>query len=214
VAHLQVKIIMALRTITFDDEDLDSVSRTINILNSFRGTLRARSGTATVTSRCNAQYNAAKAIIETRTAYLYGNYVQRRSRGCYVYMHCEADRKLHRGKSGVINFLLDCGVEYMPFYVGKGVGSRDICLDRNETHRKVRQRLQTFGKDVVVKRVAEDLSEKDALALESRWLDVLGLRVNGGMLVNLDEGVETARRRVLYKEHLVVLSEFYQHSVK
>lgn len=101
----------------------------------------------------------------------------------------------------------------MPFYIGKGKGTRSTDLNRNETHRKVRQKIQKFGKDIIVFKIAENLTEKEALILESKLIDIFGLMSFKGRLVNLDEGIAVKERRQKYQKSLDNLSEFYKNSV-
>jgi hypothetical protein len=102
-------------------------------------------------------------------------------------------------------FAASLGLEYMPFYVGKGKNSRDIDLGRNETHRKVRQKLAALGEGPIVKRIAEGLTESEALQAESKLIDIFGLLPDGGLLCNLDEGYNRIPRRMKYRKSLSLL---------
>jgi hypothetical protein len=74
----------------------------------------------------------------------------------------------------------------------------------------MRSKLLALGKDVHVQKVREKLTERQALALESKLIDILGLRVHGGVLVNLDEGMSPLERRAIYKDMLMTVSKFYR----
>lgn len=55
----------------------------------------------------------------------------------------------------------------LPFYVGKGSGSRfDPCRTRNKHHSNIKAKLKKLGMCVEVRMVASGLSEDDALNLE------------------------------------------------
>ena len=114
---------------------------------------------------------------------------------------------------GISTFAATLGMELIPFYVGKGVGDRAYDLNRNETHRKVRQKLQQFGQEVSVKILKSGLTEMEALILESKLIDMFGLIASGGKLVNLDEGVNSKERRLKYKDELREISMLYKNSV-
>jgi len=131
----------------------------------------------------------------------------------YVYTHCEPTHNAHVGKNGKTTFAATIGMTKLPFYVGKGTGTRAFDLNRNESHRKIRQRLQKFQKEIVVEIIKDRLSELDALMLESKIIDIFGLITSNGKLVNLDEGINNKERRLLYKDDLYRLSEFYKNSV-
>lgn len=198
-----------MKTLTYDPTDHDSMMKALNKLKSDVGQLKSLDA-GSRTSRENAIYCACSAIVKTDISQVYGFDSVADRREHYVYVHCDPTKPVHGQRLGLARFLSDLQVDYWPFYVGKGIGNRSEILDRNETHRKVRQMILTLGKEVQVRKVKTGLTERQALALESKLIDIFGLRPTGGLLVNLDEGVSPVERRKLYSQHLSTVSPFYK----
>ena len=121
----------------------------------------------------------------------------------YAYFHCNPLKKLN-AKHNLKHLFLATrfpGLLYEPFYVGKGSGNRAYDLSRNSIHRKIRTNILKFKKDVEVYVIQDKLYEEQALNIEAKLIDILGLQYNSkeGMLCNLDEGYEYINRRNLYK---------------
>jgi hypothetical protein len=139
-----------------------------------------------------------ESILDCDTVSIYEGSAERKF---YVYVHCDPMRPL-KVRSEVRHFLLASrfGLKFEPFYVGKGVGDRLLDTDRNDSYRKLKTKITRFGKEIVIAKVAVGMTEPEALSLESKLIDVLGLRcLSGcGILVNLDEGVDAVKRRATY----------------
>lgn len=76
---------------------------------------------------------------------LYEEYSLDDARKYYVYCHMNTEKPLIVSKSrhnSLIMFSALLGMNYMPFYIGKGTGNRINEISRNETHRKVNQFLK------------------------------------------------------------------------
>lgn len=129
----------------------------------------------------------------------------------YVYVHCDPTKMLNvRGDLRHLFMASRFKLKNVPFYVGKGVGSRCFDLNRNDGHRKIRTHLIKQKKEVEVVKVAYGLSEQEALSLESKLIDIMGIRhlSKEGLLINLDEGEKSSERRKIYgKEALAILKK-------
>ena len=118
----------------------------------------------------------------------------------YVYVHCNPEIPLN-----ITNIKhIFCGsqfkLKYEPIYVGKGVADRFLDLNRNDSHRKVRSKLILHKKDLLLIKIQENLTEGQAYSLESKIIDILGIKClsKHGILLNLDEGKNPIERRKLY----------------
>jgi hypothetical protein len=120
----------------------------------------------------------------------------------YVYVHCNPLKPLKVRNDAKHCFLaLRFNLTHEPFYVGKGIGSRYVDLNRNDSHRKIRSQILASEQEVMAIRVNENMTENEALAVESKLIDILGLKSYSrhGLLVNLDEGVAAKERRNYYR---------------
>lgn len=203
---------MNIKTFEIDIDSIDDCKKLRNTMNSTIGQLQALSQ-GTRKEKFKILFNACESIINTDISSLYKNMQLDTNPVYYVYAHCDPAANIAFGKNGVSTFAATLGMLKLPFYIGKGTGARAYDLNRNESHRKVRQRLQKFNKDIEVSIFKNNLTELEALMLESKLIDMFGLTSVGGRLVNLDEGVNKDERRLIYKEHLHQLNRFYKNSV-
>lgn len=104
----------------------------------------------------------------------------------YVYAHVIPSSK---------RLVYDCSMQLefkgVPFYIGKGTGSRAYDLKRNQGHGATLFDLSREGKmpEQIVTIIASGLTEPEALALESKLIYFFGTKYEKdrqGILVNLD----------------------------
>lgn len=199
------------RTFEIDFDDIAACKRLINLLRGRVGELKVLDGQETRADRKRAVFDACNAILETDISHLYKE-DNDLSREFYVYAHVDPSKKIAINKCGKTTFAATLGLTSPPIYIGKGTGLRAYDLNRNETHRKIRQKLLTFGTDISVHIVKSNMTSAEALALESKLIDIFGLIANGGRLANLDEGHCKEERRFLYSDHLSIISQLHKNS--
>jgi len=104
----------------------------------------------------------------------------------YVYAHVNPSKKLVEYEHPKCH-IKTLGV---PFYIGKGTGSRAYDLSRNEGHGVILRQLKEKGKtsDDIVFILKEGLTEPESLALESQLIYFFGTKFDKrqGILVNLE----------------------------
>ncbi|MDR3502983.1 MAG: hypothetical protein P4L79_10405 [Legionella sp.] len=129
-----------------------------------------------------------------------------KNKNYYVYAHLNPMKKLdiHNLKHYILATRFSLLEE--PFYVGKGIGNRWLDLSRNDSHRKIRSTVIKHGLDIKTIKLAENLTESEAFSLESKLIDILGLKSlhKEGLLVNLDEGLTPELRRKCYPSNPLV----------
>ncbi len=203
---------MKLRTLEVDFDDKNSLRKAFNLIKPRMVELEKRERTS------NKEYNkivfqACNEIFEYDISHIYKNKYESNEE-YYVYAHCDPSLPINLNKKnphGKLTFASLLGLKHIPFYIGKGVGNRAYDLNRNETHRKTRYFMKERGRDIEVYIIRENLTEAKALEIESKLIDIFGLKLLGGYLVNLDEGVSSKERQFLYSKFLRVI---YPHDIR
>jgi hypothetical protein len=202
------------KTFTIDFDSIESCKRLQNTLNSRIGELQCRDpGYLSKNDRIKMVFESCISIFETDISHLYDISKYDLERKYYVYAHCDPGFRISPKREGRSTFAATLGFSNMPFYIGKGCDNRAYDLNRNESHRKYRQKIQKFGKDIEVKILKENLSELEALMIESKLTDIFGTLSCGGRLVNLDEGINSKERQDLYRIYLEKINKVYKNSV-
>jgi hypothetical protein len=206
--HLRKTTIWDIEIDYTNEDDLELLFRRVkNQLNSIR------SEKGDKISRKKERFEACVEIYETNIDDLYSDQTLDTTRNYYVYAHCY-DKKIAIKKDGITTWLATFGLDLIPFYIGKGTGRRAYDLNRNGTHKKVRQKLRTFNQDINVRIIKDNLTELEAFVLESKLIDILGCIGKGGKLVNLDEGANSKIRQNRYKSSLIKLNDFYSQTLE
>lgn len=195
---------------TIDTESVEDCKKHINILKSYLGGLSA-SKLGSKSERNKLLYSSCFSIYDTDISKLYDGILLDRKEQYYVYAHSYPDKNIAIGNNGISSFGAAIGMSKLPFYIGKWTGNRANQLNRNETHRKIRQKLHSFNKEVYVDIIQDSLTELEAFMLEAKLIDIFGLIANGGRLVNLDEGVSSSERKQLYIKELSIINSLYKN---
>jgi hypothetical protein len=195
---------MDIQTFTVDLDDIDAVAKLASKMKDRKKELMLQSGRKII-DFCGSKYNMEKMmpiiedIMATDLSKIYTNFDTEEK--YYVYVHCDPSKPL-QVRHDLKHLLLAqrYSITHEPFYVGKGSGDRWKNFNRNEGHRKVRSKILMEKQEIIATKIIENISESDALSIESKLIDILGLRTfsSSGLLVNLDEGSHPNERRNLY----------------
>lgn len=147
--------------------------------------------------RFRQKLNKIQNVFEADISFLYDKEYDKTQK-YYVYAHMKSDWKIAIGYNPISTFAATLGMTHVPFYIGKGCDNRAFNINRNETHKKMKEYLQSSDKEVIVHIIKDQISEKEAFILEDKLIDIFGLRVFGGLLTNLDEGCKPKERRLYY----------------
>ena len=190
-----------------DWDSIDELKRTMSIIKSRIGVLTKEQlcDNLSRNERNSLKFEACFKIFETDISHIYDLYKYDKTEKYYVYAHCDPHHEICVKRDGKSTFAATLGMKYKPFYIGKGCGDRAFDLNRNETHRKIRNRIKKFGKEIDVVLIKRDISELEAYMIESKLIDIFGSTTFHGQLVNLDEGVSNEERKQIYKEQLEIL---------
>ena len=203
-----------IKSFQVDTSSVSEMEKLINRLRSLCGSVRSRNGEVSRAARNGLVFDACVRIMQADISEVYTNKLLDSNPKYYVYAHLNEGKKIAVGSSGVTTFAATLGMAFFPFYVGKGTGNRCYDLSRNETHRKVRDRLNLFDSNISTIKLFQNLSESEALQIESKLIDIFGLMVDGGMLANLDEGLHPETRRRFYAADFASLRGINKRIIK
>jgi len=105
------------------------------------------------------------------------------------YVYCHADPRGKKLSKPYGEFQVH--IPGTPFYIGKGTGRRAWDLSRNEGHGVMLKQLRDLGiaDSQIVTIIRDNLTEREALELESKWIYFFGTKFETerkGILLNLD----------------------------
>jgi hypothetical protein len=150
------------------------------------------------------RWDAIQTILNEDISFLYEDVTSLdKEKKYYVYAHCDTNNKLDISKKNPYHVLAaSLNMRFMPFYIGKGTGDRYMRGDRNRNYSKIVSKKITEIDKIIIK---SDLDEAESLQFESKLIDLFGLAIHGGFLINIDEGYKRDHRRFCYVESLRIL---------
>lgn len=152
-------------------------------------------------------YNSIVSLYESPITKIFGDDI---GGEYYVYFHCDPNAPINAKEDSKSLFAASLGLKYKPFYVGKGINNRCFDTSRNDSYAKKKQQINRSGKQIEIVKIKVSLSESQAFAYESKFIDIFGLISYGpnNWLVNLDEGMYKEERRLKYKQNALKILLF------
>lgn len=195
-----------VKTIVLDWNNLEQVDKICRSLIGRKQQLKKDKGLLSEDTQTNlfqSRWDAIQTILNTDISFLYENSNLNQETKFYVYAHCDTTKEIKIKKTTAVQaYAASLGMKSMPFYIGKGTGNRYEKSGRNGYHTKITNKKLNNTERIILK---NNLSESEALQLESKLIDIFGLTVYGGYLINIDEGLQSEHRKFLYKDSLTVL---------
>lgn len=189
---------MDMKTFSVDWNNKKDVQRLISKLTERYSFLNRSDIIQSPSEKGSSTLNSCISIFNANIEDLYEKTLNE-ERKYYVYIHCNPLKGIRCSTvKGHLMFAATLGLTHEPFYVGKGSGERSQSITRNGSHSKVVKNIKHKGKEPIVKIIRDGLTEVEALSLESKLIDIFGLRAMGGLLENLDEGYKYNERRERY----------------
>ena len=94
----------------------------------------------------------------------------------------------------------------LPFYVGKGTGTRSfdhlLNLDDSQKSKRILE-IRASGKEPIVSRMVDEITENQAIRLEAELIAAFGTEDTGGLLTNsvMPSGLGRKARREVVVPH-------------
>lgn len=196
-----------LKFFDLDWNNFDDVDKLFLKLQGRRQQLKKENGLLSKlsdTQRYQKQWDSIEAILKEDISFLYDDMKLDGERKYYVYAHCNPNEVIDITKKNPYHILAaSFGMQYLPFYIGKGTGDRYTKGDRNRNYHKIANKHINNNINKLI--IRKDLSELESLELESKLIDIFGLAIHGGYLINIDEGYKKDHRRFSYRNHLINL---------
>lgn len=162
-------------------------------------------------------YNSIQNIWNSDISYMFDDTKYDILPNYYVYCHMLPSKPIVLTKQGrptaLYSFAASIGCTHIPFYIGKGKNNRAFDTNRNGYHSKIKEFIRELNNEPITKILINNISEKDAIIKECKLIDIFGISVYNGLLVNIDEGPNRQERTHIYKEDLCIISEKRKNKV-
>lgn len=192
-----------VKIIELDWNNVDEIDRLYRSLQGRRQQLKKETGQLvkiTNTDHYQVQWDAIQNILKEDISFLYADKTLNADTKYYIYAHCDTSKPIKVSKKNVYHTLsASFGMNYLPFYIGKGTGDRYKIGDRNRNYSKISSKKYTNIDKIILK---DGLTESEALQYESKLIDIFGLAIHKGLLINIDEGNQRDHRRFCYQKEL------------